>query len=73
MVGERTMKVAVLMIPDQTSTSVPPLTRPAPIRPPIRAWELLLGSPKYQVMMFQAMAPTRAERMRRLSTDRPGG
>src|ERR1700760_1016728 len=42
-----------------------PLTAPnpeaagtAPTSPPIRACELEDGSPKYQVMMFQAIAPT---------------
>ena len=34
----------------------------------MRAWEELLGNPKYQVMMFQAMAPPRAERMILFST-----
>ncbi len=30
-----------------------------PTSPPMRACELLDGSPKYHVMMFQAIAPTR--------------
>ncbi len=34
---ERTIKLAVLIIPFQTSTPVPPLTSPAPMSPPIRA------------------------------------
>ncbi len=42
--------------------------RPAPIKPPIRAWEELLGNPSHQVMRFHTMAPTRADRMIRLST-----
>jgi len=33
-----------------------------PTSPPISAWEELDGSPKYQVMRFQAMAPTRPQK-----------
>ncbi len=54
MVGDRMMKLAVLMIPDQTRTHVPPLTSPAPISPPISACEELLGSPSHQVMQVPA-------------------
>ena len=38
---------------------VPESARAAPTMPPIRAWELEEGSPKYQVIRFQAIAPTR--------------
>ncbi len=68
--GERMMKLAVLIIPFQTRTSVPPFMRPVPIRPPMRAWEELLGRPSHQVMRFQIMAPPRAEKISRLSTIR---
>src|ERR1700733_2060515 len=39
-------------------TALKPAAATAPTSPPIRAWELLDGSPKYQVMMFHAIAPT---------------
>src|SRR5215217_1772050 len=42
---------------------------PAPTRPPINACEDEEGSPKYQVMMFHAIAPTRAAS----TTARPSG
>ena len=37
-------------------------------KPPIRAWEELVGRPKYHVMMFQAQAPIKAPKMIWLST-----
>jgi hypothetical protein len=40
--------------------SLPPATRPAPMRPPIRAWLEDDGSPAAHVSRFQAIAPTRA-------------
>jgi len=36
---------------------------PAPIRPPINAWDELVGRPTYQVMMSHAIAPTKAPRI----------
>ena len=62
------MKRVVFVIPLHTRTLVPPSTMPAPISPPIRAWEELLGSPKYHVTIFQMMALLKADRIRRLST-----
>lgn len=51
-------------------TTTLPLTAPrpaeataAPIRPPIRAWEELEGSPTSQVTRFQRIAPTRAAKI----------
>jgi hypothetical protein len=35
----------------------------APINPPIKAWEELLGSPKYQVKRFHRMAPSSVARI----------
>ncbi len=61
------MKLAVLMIPSQTRNATPPFTIPAPMSPPIRAWEELLGRPNHQVIRFQTIAPARAERIRVLS------
>ena len=68
MAGERTMKAVVFIIPDQTSVLVPALAMPAPISPPIKACDELLGNPKYHVVRFQTMAPLRAERITKLST-----
>ena len=62
------MKLAVLIIPFQTRISVPPFRRPVPIRPPMRAWEELLGRPNHQVTRFQIMAPPKAEKISKLST-----
>jgi len=67
MVGDRKIKAVVLMMPDHTSVPTPPLAMPAPMSPPISACEELLGKPKYQVVMFQMMAPPSAERITRLS------
>ena len=66
--GDNTIKTDVFVIPLHTRTPGPPSIRPAPMSPPMRAWEELLGSQKYQVMMFQIMAPLRAERIRELFT-----
>ncbi len=63
MAGDRMMKLAVLMIPGHTRTHVPPLTSPAPISPPMRAWEELLGRPSHQVIRFQLIAAISAQRI----------
>src|SRR5918992_351029 len=41
------------------TASGPSATSMAPTTPPIRAWDELDGSPKYQVTRFHAIAPTR--------------
>ncbi len=41
------------------TASAPSATNTAPTIPPIRAWEELEGRPKYQVIRFHAIAPTR--------------
>src|ERR671914_1258521 len=41
------------------TASGPSATSMAPTTPPIRAWDELDGSPKYQVVRFQAIAPIR--------------
>src|SRR5437870_8409558 len=43
-------------------TPHPPLTTPAPISPPTRACEELVGRPNHQVMISQAIAPIRVDR-----------
>jgi len=62
------IKRDVFVMPLQIRTSTPPFVNPAPMRPPISAWEELLGRPKYQVMIFQIMAPPRAASIKMLST-----
>src|SRR5207249_9487106 len=57
--GDNTMKYAILLTPAVWTTPQPPLTTPAPIRPPTKAWDELVGSPNHQVMTSQDMAPVR--------------
>src|SRR6202046_4138537 len=51
--------IRLLISPSPLTAPKPDATATDPTSPPIRACELLEGSPKYQVMMFQAIAPTR--------------
>ena len=60
MIGETTMNIRVFSIPGKTIALAPPATNPAPIRPPIKAWLLEDGRPKYHVIKFQLIAPTNA-------------
>ena len=41
----------------------PAFAKPAPIKPPIKACELLEGMPAHQVIRFHEMAPTRAAKI----------
>ena len=61
--GETTMPAAVLPTPLQTMALKPALARPAPIRPPTRAWdeEDELAA---QVTTFQTIPPIRAPKVR---------
>src|SRR3546814_7283824 len=59
--GEITMNATIFSRPPQIGAWMPPLQMPAPTRPPIKACDELDGRPKYQVMRFQAMAPSRSE------------
>src|SRR5688572_24428664 len=68
MSGESTMKDAVLISPEVTTAPVPAFTIAAPTRPPTRACEELEGRPRYQVVTFQPIAPTRQARMTYTST-----
>ena len=54
------MKSTVLIIPLETKEETPDFTIAAPINPPIKACEELVGSPKYQVIIFQIEAPSKA-------------
>src|SRR6476619_4157483 len=55
--------------------SAPPATHVAPIRPPNNACDELEGRPKYQVVKFHRMAPTRPAKittgLMRVSSTRP--
>src|SRR4051794_19532200 len=62
--GDVTIGIRTLFtIPSHLSAPVPDATIVAPSKPPIRAWELELGKPRYHVNRFQAMAPSRAATM----------
>ena len=51
--------ITLPMMPSSKNTaSGPSATKTAPTIPPISACEELEGSPKYQVIRFQAIAPT---------------
>ena len=67
-IGETKINVTVFKIPLQTSPLVPTFTSAAPIIPPIKAWEELVGSPKYQVIISQLQAPIRVPKITPLST-----
>ena len=54
-----------LMINDPS----PALITAAPAKPPMRAWEELVGRPQYQVMRFQTMAPINAAKTTALVDD----
>src|SRR5712692_821269 len=60
--GDNTMKYAILLTPAVWTTPHPPFTTPAPMRPPTRAWEELVGRPNHHVMTSQAIAPRRVAR-----------
>src|SRR5437870_7677678 len=62
------MKTPILTSPPTTSAPTPALTTPAPAKPPMSAWEELLGSPQYHVMRFQTMAPRSPARITHWST-----
>src|SRR5438552_15251908 len=62
MTGDNTMKYAILLTPAIWTTPHPPFTTPAPIRPPTRACDELVGRPNHHVMTSQDMAPVRTAR-----------
>src|SRR5688572_21449034 len=47
----------------RTDQSPPAVARAAPHSPPIRAWLELEGSPSHQVIKFQTIAPSKAQRI----------
>ena len=62
------MNRPILNSPAGTSATNPALTTAAPVSPPISACDELVGSPQYQVITSQLMAPMRAARISRGST-----
>src|SRR5438477_6861446 len=67
--GETTRLATCFRSADHLTPLSPPAAAiPAPHRPPIKAWVELLGSPRYHVMRFQEMAPSRAA----ITTTSPG-
>src|SRR5512140_915864 len=63
MIGDSTMKTTILMMPLATSPDGPSAGSVAPIIPPASACEDDDGRPHHQVARFQAMAPTRDEKI----------
>jgi len=55
--GDTTMKMTVFCRLGPSTTLQPALATPAPITPPIRAWDDEVGSPSHQVVRFHAIAP----------------
>ena len=67
--GEMARLATCLPSDDHLTPPRPPAAAmPEPHRPPMSAWVELLGSPRYQVMRFHEMAPSRAD----ITTTRPG-
>ena len=56
-VGDTTINVSVFSTPENTKAEVPPASNADPIRPPINAWLLDDGRPKYHVIRSQIIAP----------------
>src|SRR6266540_7501079 len=60
--GDNTMKYAILLTPATWTTLHPPFTTPAPMRPPTKAWDELVGRPNHHVVTSHAIAPVRTAR-----------
>jgi hypothetical protein len=56
-VGETTININVFSTPPNTIASNPPAINAEPTKPPISAWLLEDGSPKYQVIRSHVIAP----------------
>src|SRR5262245_25054326 len=67
--GDKTMKINVLVHPEGMRTPNPAFATALPAYPPINACEELVGKPRYQVMMFQAIAPNSPAKMTVRSTE----
>ena len=66
--GDKKINSTVFNIPPITSALKPPFTKPAPISPPISAWEELDGNPHHQVIKFHPQAPNSAAKTKLAST-----
>ena len=53
------MKIRTFSIPEYTRTFNPPAINAEPTKPPMSAWLLEEGRPKYQVIKSQTIAPIR--------------
>ena len=56
-VGDTTIKTNVFSMPPNTTASNPPAINAEPTKPPISAWLLEEGRPKYQVTRSHVIAP----------------
>jgi hypothetical protein len=56
-----TMKVTISSTADHFMAASPAADIPAPVSPPMSAWEEEVGRPESQVMIFQVIAPIRAD------------
>ncbi len=68
--GAKKINRTVLPIPAQSKALVPLVTSAAPIMPPIKAWEELVGRPQYQVIRFHSQAAIKVAPIKALSTIR---
>jgi hypothetical protein len=59
--GDSIMKAATSSTVDHFTADSPAAEIPAPVIPPIRAWEEDVGRPQYQVIRFQLIAPMREQ------------
>ena len=57
------MKISVLVQPENTMAPMPARATAAPAYPPMSACDELVGSPKYQVIRSQMIAPVRPPKM----------
>src|SRR3989441_2213994 len=62
------MKTPILIRPAAIRDPSPAFTTAAPAKPPISAWEELVGRPQYQVIRYQAMAPSSPARITQWAT-----
>ena len=61
--GEIKINDTVFKMPEEIREDGPALTNAAPIKPPIRACEELVGRARYHVIMFHKHAPNKAAKM----------
>src|SRR5256885_11480205 len=62
-IGDTTINIRTFSTPAITIAFVPDAIRADPTKPPIKAWLLEEGSPKYQVIKSHIIAPINPERM----------